>query len=137
VTVSAYTSDPSCFYVEDMGPVIYNAAPAPIGTPTAWTALTLQNSWVNFGGGYQVGQYRMVGDIVYLRGVVCSGTAGQTIATLPAGYRPPLAQSILCQLGTPGATSYVIAGPAGTLTPPAGTANGFLDLSSVQFSITP
>lgn len=46
-------------------------------------------SWVNFGGSDQVAQYRRVGDMVQLRGVVKDGTSGATMFTLPTGYRPP------------------------------------------------
>lgn len=63
------------------------------GSFGAWTGLTYTNSggttWTDYGGVYQPGQYRIVGDMVYLRGL-CKRTAGAgtTIATLPAGYRP-------------------------------------------------
>ena len=57
---------------------------------TAWAALTLSASWVNFGGAYATAQYRRVGGIVYLSGLIKSGTTtpGTVIATLPAGFRP-------------------------------------------------
>jgi hypothetical protein len=58
---------------------------------TAWTNLTLQNSWVNSGGTYPNASYRLnaMGE-VELRGSIKSGltTSGTTIATLPAGFRP-------------------------------------------------
>lgn len=57
--------------------------------PTAWTAPTLAGAWVNFGGTQQVAQYRMVGDRVFLRGVVKTGVIGTAVFTLPAGFRPP------------------------------------------------
>jgi hypothetical protein len=50
-----------------------------------------QNSWVNFGGApEQVAQFRKdpFGH-VSLRGLVKSGTVGQTVFQLPVGYRPP------------------------------------------------
>lgn len=58
---------------------------------TAWTAPTLLNSWVNFGGVYVGAAYRKVGDMVQLRGSIKNGTvtAGTTIYTLPVGFRPP------------------------------------------------
>ncbi len=67
--------------------------PSLLGSFGAWTALTYTNSggttWANFAGGFQVGQYRKVGDLVFVRGLAkrTAGT-GTTIATLPAGYRP-------------------------------------------------
>lgn len=59
------------------------------GVATAWTAPTLLNSWVNFGGTQQVAQYRKIGDIVYLRGLIRFGTINLPAFTLPAGFRPP------------------------------------------------
>ena len=58
--------------------------------PGAWTAPTFQNSWVNYDG-VEPAQYRKVGDIVELRGLVKNGTVGETTAifTLPTGFRPP------------------------------------------------
>jgi len=57
---------------------------------TAWSGLSFGSGWTDYGGDYQAGQYKKVGDMVFLRGLVkrTSGT-GTTIATLPAGYRPP------------------------------------------------
>lgn len=57
--------------------------------PTAWTNVTFQNGWVNFGAPYQNVQYRKIGDIVYVRGMMKSGTINQIAFTLPAGFRPP------------------------------------------------
>lgn len=57
----------------------------------AWNALTLQNSWVDFGGALETAGYKNHnGGIVYVKGTVKSGTAtaGTVIATLPAGFRP-------------------------------------------------
>ncbi len=57
----------------------------------AWTAITLVNSWVNFGSGYNTAAFFKdpVG-VVHLRGLIRSGTttAGTLLFTLPAGYRP-------------------------------------------------
>lgn len=57
----------------------------------AWTAATLQNSWVNYdSANYANAQYRKDGSIVSLRGVIKDGTASANtlLFTLPAGYRP-------------------------------------------------
>lgn len=55
-----------------------------------WTALTLQNGWVNYGGGWATAAYRKAAGIVYVRGLIRDGStpAGTTITTLPVGYRP-------------------------------------------------
>lgn len=59
-------------------------------TPTDWTAVTFQNSWVNYGAPYQSAAYRRTTDgRVFLRGLVKGGTVPATIFTLPVGHRPP------------------------------------------------
>jgi hypothetical protein len=57
---------------------------------TAWTNLTLQNSWVDYGGADTSvpGYYKDAIGRVHLRGSVKSGNLALAIATLPAGYRP-------------------------------------------------
>lgn len=67
-------------------------AAAAVGAPTTslWTPVTFQNSWANLGAPYQLCQYRMVGDVVQVRGTMAGGTIGVAPAfTLPVGYRPP------------------------------------------------
>lgn len=61
------------------------------GGPTAWTAPTLLNSWVNFGGVYTEAAYRRNGDVVELRGTIKDGatTLDTVLFTLPTGFRPP------------------------------------------------
>ncbi len=55
-----------------------------------WLAPTLLNSWVDFGGTEQVAQFRKVGDMVQIRGVIKSGTVGFADAfVLPDGMWPP------------------------------------------------
>jgi hypothetical protein len=57
-----------------------------------WVPLVLQNSWSNYGNTYSTAAYTMTEDgVVVVKGMVKrSGTAvgEETIATLPAGYRP-------------------------------------------------
>jgi hypothetical protein len=63
-------------------------------TPTPWVAPTLLNGWVNYGGGFQVVQYRLRGDMVDLRGMIKSGTFPAVVCTLPVGFRPTLYQMV-------------------------------------------
>jgi hypothetical protein len=56
--------------------------------PTAWTNPTFLNGWMSYGSGYAPGQYRKVGDMVQIRGLVKSGSLGNAIFMLPVGYRP-------------------------------------------------
>lgn len=57
-------------------------------TADQWTALTLENAWVDIGAPAQVAQFRKVGDMVGVRFAVVDGTALQMF-TLPDGFRPP------------------------------------------------
>lgn len=56
------------------------------------TALTLQNSWVNSGGGFgSANVYKSPDSCVYFSGVISGGvtTPGTVIAQLPSGHYPP------------------------------------------------
>jgi hypothetical protein len=60
-----------------------------VGT-TAWTALPFAAGWSNYPSGYQLCQYRLEGDRVFLRGLCQQTTlANLNVANLPAGFRPP------------------------------------------------
>lgn len=61
-----------------------------------WTACAFSNNWTNYdapAAGFAQPEYRRVGDIVYLRGSIKRSTGtpsgGETILTVPAGFRPP------------------------------------------------
>jgi len=55
---------------------------------TGWTAPTFVNSWVNFGSPHAVAGYCATGGIVYLKGLIKSGTLPGIAFTLPVGFRP-------------------------------------------------
>lgn len=98
---------------------------------TAWVAPTLGNAWVNFGGAYQVAQYRKVGDEVELRGVIKGGTMNVAAFTLPAGFRPPALNQFATVSG--GVYGYITVDPTGNVNPAVGT-NASFDLAPVRFS---
>src|SRR5713226_3483177 len=54
----------------------------------AWTDATLANGWVTWGTPYPTPGFRKIGDQVFLRGLIKSGTIGLAAFTLPLGYRP-------------------------------------------------
>ncbi|MDD5091765.1 MAG: hypothetical protein PHQ23_12730 [Candidatus Wallbacteria bacterium] len=55
----------------------------------AWQTPTLQNGWINYGGGFAAASYfRDSLGIVHLKGNIKSGTIPSTAYTLPIGYRP-------------------------------------------------
>jgi len=73
--------------------------------PTAWTVLAYAASWV--GGASNPAKYRMVGDIVYVQGAVQwnGGTVadtGQTVATMPVGFRPLTPRRFVCWFNNSG-----------------------------------
>ena len=56
----------------------------------SWNALTLVNSWVNFGDGFFTARYRKTTiGTVEVEGFIKNGVSG-TVGTLPVGYRPTL-----------------------------------------------
>jgi len=57
---------------------------------SAWVEPSLQNGWVNFGGGFANVRYRKDGNTIHLSGSAAPGTLtlDTLIFTLPAGYRP-------------------------------------------------
>ena len=67
--------------------------PGPAVARPVWTALPYAAGWADYGGGFIAGQYCLdaVG-FVHLRGLIAKASAyaynGETIATLPAGFRP-------------------------------------------------
>lgn len=56
---------------------------------SAWTNLSYASGWGDYGNPFAPGQYKVVGDLVFLRGLVArfSGSSA-IIATLPSGVRP-------------------------------------------------
>jgi hypothetical protein len=55
-----------------------------------WTPMTLTNSWANYGAGYATSAYWKFNGIVYVQGLIKSGTVGSgtPFFTFPAGCRP-------------------------------------------------
>jgi len=55
---------------------------------TGWQTPTFQNIYANYSPSMQSARYRKVNNVVYLEGAISGGTAGQTIFTLPTGFKP-------------------------------------------------
>ena len=100
------------FYVTDEGVMERwsGSAWVQVGTDTpaqdlgdsSWTAPTLLNSWVNYGGAWDTAGYRKDGQgVVYLKGLVKSGTTSANLFVLPSGYRPA-SQLLMHGRGTTG-----------------------------------
>jgi len=54
---------------------------------TAWITPTLENGWTHFDGLGAPVQYRRLGGVVYLRGLVTGGAGGTQAFALPPGFR--------------------------------------------------
>lgn len=62
-----------------------------IADQEAWTPVTFQNSWTNYGSGYDTAAYMKDSlGFVHIKGFIKSGTTSSStpIFTLPVGYRP-------------------------------------------------
>lgn len=113
---------------------------------SAWGDLPLTAPWTSFGNGFPPGQYRKVGNTVELRGMVSDGTAGQFVATLPAGFRPEFRETFVAHASaagfSPGERAVrVEVGTDGRISPPSATMNagatgawGWLSLSGIRFT---
>jgi len=103
-------------------------------TPTAWTAVTFQNGWSNLVG---LCQYRKVGDMVQVRGIIKGGTSGSVAFTMPVGFRPPqtVRFPISSALGdASGLPSATVSGIDGTVTLSNTSNTGNTAVDGVQFS---
>lgn len=101
---------------------------------TGWAAASLQNLWVNFGGGLADAAYRRIGGIVYLRGTIKDGslTNGTLLFTLPAGFRPASTLRFMLLSNTANAVAHLSS--AGALTfSGAAPSNASVALDGVRF----
>lgn len=101
--------------------------------PTAWTAPALLNGWADLGGIWQVVQYRRVGDVVEIRGVIAGGTIGLAAFVLPVGFRPPAALVFATDSNLAFGQFSIAAN--GTVTPNVGAA-AYVGIQA-SFSVTP
>lgn len=103
---------------------------------TPWTALTFAASWGDFAAGWQVCQYRKIGDVVYLRGLATPTVANSTpITTLPTGYRPPA--TVLLGVQCSSGVRRVDINNAGVIIMSGATTLGdWASLNNISFSVT-
>ena len=107
-------------------------------TGGGWVTPVLGASWVYSGAGSGMAQpgYRLVGDVVQVRGAIKSGSTGSTIFTLPAGLRPAGGTETFVVSAGPGAARVEVfwTGTVQVLGYLGGGTNAQLDLSGVRFS---
>ncbi|MEO3978762.1 hypothetical protein [Streptomyces sp. CAU 1734] len=104
-----------------------------------WTALPLNNGWTSYGSSFQPPVYqRQIDGTVQLAGLIAPGTltAGTTVATLPAGYRPTADHIYRVSAGAATAVAdiYVRSSGALTIQNTAGTVV-WLSLSTIRFPL--
>lgn len=70
------------------GDLIIDPNVAAIDWDTGWLYPTFQNGWVNYGGTFTPARYRKsAGNMVYIDGLIKSGTMNATAFQLATGYR--------------------------------------------------
>jgi hypothetical protein len=108
--------------------------------PTPWTAPAFLSGWVNVGTPQENAGYRKIGDMVFLRGSIKSGTLSNAAFQLSAAFQPPKTLMFTCVMAPAGATlgavyvNGVVAGVnAGFVTPYTG-ANTEVHLDGISYS---
>lgn len=114
--------------------------PGSQGSAEAWRALPFAPGWAHFGEGWQLGSFRKdQSGVVHLRGLVLKNVApvaGDTIGTLPPGYRPALREMFATVTGQPSAFGRVQVETTGALRWITGNtgAEAFVNLSGISFA---
>lgn len=99
----------------------------------AYTDATYLNSWVDYGITHnKAGYYKTIDGVVRLQGAVKSGTIGQPIFTLPAGYRP--AKTLLFTVPSNGAFGVLEIQTDGDVIATTGN-NTYVSLEGIQFRV--
>lgn len=102
-----------------------------IGGNEDWQTPSLLNSWVDFDVSHQpAGYFRSGNGIIYLRGMVKSGTVPSTMFTLPVRYRPNY--TIVVNVISNGAIGRVEIEPDGDVIAVAGN-NTYISLDGITF----
>lgn len=90
------------------------------------------NSWVNYGSGWQVaGLWKDASGIVRLRGLIKTGTVGQSAFTLPPGYRPPFSETFA--INSNSAFGRLDVQSDGLVVPQTPSNNTYVSLSGIHF----
>lgn len=99
----------------------------------AWISASYNTGWGSYGGGYHGAEYKKVGDIVFLRGmVVRSSGSATTIFTLPSGYRPTNSM-VFSQIAND-AVARVAVDASGNVVLQVGAVSPWVNLTGVAFS---
>jgi len=100
------------------------------------TALSLQNSWVNFAAGSysNAGAWMSQDKTVFLKGIISSGTvtSGTLLATLPVGMRPERIAICVVYFAN-GAIGAIAINPSGQITAQTALNSTYTSLDGVSF----
>lgn len=103
------------------------------GNGNGWQSLSFNTGWGDYGAPYQTGQYKRVGDFVFLRGLVKRSSGVATIiATLPSGYRP----AAFCHAATTSSNAFaeIDINSSGQIDLAIGSATAWVSLNGIWFS---
>jgi hypothetical protein len=90
------------------------------------------NSWANYGSGYvNAGYWKDPFGIVHLRGMISSGTVGNSAFTMAPGYRP--AENHIFGTISNGAIGRVDVSTDGTVKPVSPSSNTWVSLSGITY----
>lgn len=100
-----------------------------------WATPFLQNNWTNYSTTYNSAGYTKTSSgLVVLKGLIKrSGTfvSGETLFTLPVGYRPSTIMGFA--VASVDASATLLINPDGTVTPTTNVSAGWLSLETVSF----
>ena len=103
-----------------------------VETTPKWVAVTYENSWVDYGSGYQGAEYcKDANGFVHIRGLIQTGTPPSTVFTLPLGFRPKN-KEVFASIGN-GAIARVDVDTDGTVDVIAGSST-YTSLSGITFA---
>lgn len=129
---SAVITDAKRLTIESVGAAYQSVNPIP---DTGWINFSYINGWQTYPG-YRPCQYRKIGDLVYLRGLLQASVtiAGSTPATiLPAGFRPTVTD-LFGPMTAAGITDFRIDTNGLVFNQAATSAGNWITLSGIVFS---
>jgi hypothetical protein len=109
-----------------------------INVGSGGSAASFQNSWGNFGSGYQPARYCRIGSRVYIEGAISGGTIATTMFTLPVGFRPVNSHVFFNRTSSSIQGTSITVKPDGTVTadaPTGGGGSGFLGISGITYDL--
>lgn len=142
VTMQAQPAYPAYILVEDItGSGISGHTHTELDD-SGWVAInSFANAWNFYGGSYGANAYayaawRKKAGIVYLRGLIATGTAaaGTVMFTLPVGFRPAAVTRPLYEVTSNDTRAQVsILGSDGTVRAEVGVSNVYVSLNNISF----